>query len=316
MLISIIVPVYKVEAYLRRCVNSVLSQTYTHWELILVDDGSPDGCPAICDEYAANDKRIRVLHKQNGGLSSARNEGLRLANGEFITFVDSDDFIHPHTLQDVVSLAKDNAADIVQFSFIRGNVDEFPMINRAASICVYDNHSIFYSTNQKIIACGKLYRRELWSGVSFPLGRINEDDATTWRLYYRANKIVYVNTPYYYYYQNPNSIMAVQHKRAKLDDFIVAYQERISFFQDRKEELLVALSQWRFCMPLMLVYMRGNITAEEKDLLLSLFRKNVGAAVGCKKVPFKYRALLSAFNVWPQFFRFIFVLLGRAHTLK
>jgi len=116
--ISVIVPVYKVEPYLRRCVDSILNQTYTDFELILVDDGSPDGCPALCDEYAVKDSRIRVIHKSNGGVSSARNAGLEVAQGEYITFVDSDDYIRPHLLNRVYQQAVETGMEMVSFSFI------------------------------------------------------------------------------------------------------------------------------------------------------------------------------------------------------
>lgn len=314
-LISIIVPVYKVEVYLQRCVESVLSQTYKDWELILVDDGSPDNCPQICDDYALKDCRIKVIHKENGGLSSARNEGLHLACGTYIMFLDSDDYIHSQTLQDVLALATENNADIVQFSFIRGNAGTFPLIEKSKSPRIYDNYSIFHSTDQKVISCAKLYKRDLWDGINFPVGKVNEDDATTWKLYYRASRVVYIDTPYYYYYENPNSIMANQKKHISLD-FIKIYQERIAFFREEKDDDLVRISQWRFCMPLMLVYMRGNITQEEKNRILSLFKDNVKSVITYPNVPIKYRLVLGIFSICPPFFRWIFETFKGTKTLN
>ena len=314
-LISIVVPVYKVEAYLHRCVDSVLAQTYPNWELILVDDGSPDNCPQICDEYAEMDYRIKVIHKANGGLSSARNAALDIAKGDFITFLDSDDYLHQDTLSDIIKIVFEEDIDIVQFSFVRGNSNIFPAIEKNVQKELYDNHTIFYSNIQKIILCGKLYRRSIWDGVRMPIGKINEDDATTWKLYYRSRKIVYVNIPYYYYRVNPTSIMSNQSKHLKLD-FIEHYQERISFFENRGEKLLTDLSKWRFCLPLMLGYMRGNVRKDDLTVLLKHFKENYKTVILCKKVKFMHRLLIAIFNLCPSLFRGIFVLLGKAHTLK
>lgn len=312
--ISIIVPVYNVESYLHYCVKSVLAQTYSNWELILVNDGSPDRCPQICDEYAEMDYRIKVIHKANGGLSSARNAALDIAKGDFITFLDSDDYLHQDTLSDVIKIVSEEDIDIVQFSFIRGTSNIFPAIKKNTKKKFYDNHTIFYSNIQKIILCGKFYRRSIWDGIRMPIGKINEDDATTWKLYYRSKKIVYINTPYYYYRVNPTSIMSNQRKLLKLD-FIEHYQERISFFENRGEKLLTDLSKWRFCLPLMLGYMRGNVRKDDLTVLLKHFKENYKAVIFCRKVNFKHRLLIATFNLCPQFFRWVFIKLGKAHTI-
>ena len=127
-MISIIVPVYNVERYLARCVDSVLGQTYPSWELILVDDGSFDRSPAICDEYAGRDGRIKVVHKKNGGLSSARNVGLDMMRGEYVTFLDSDDYWHPCYLEILLNFVEEKQADIAQCDFVRGDSSVFPII--------------------------------------------------------------------------------------------------------------------------------------------------------------------------------------------
>lgn len=312
--ISIIVPVYKVEKYIHRCIDSVFSQTYSNWELIIVDDGSPDNCPAICDDYAKRDERIKVIHKKNGGLSSARNVGLEHMSGDYVTFLDSDDFLHPDTFYDVLLLAKNKNADIVQFSFLRGGDDAFPTIKKDSSFQVFDNYSIFYSNVQKIIVCGKIYRSELWKGITMPIGKINEDDATTWKLYYRSSCILFVNTQYYYYYENPDSIMANQRKVLKLD-FIDAYKERISFFENKGDKLLTDLSKWRFCLPLILSYIRGNVKKQDLSVLLKYFRENVEDVIRCSKVPLLHRFLFFVFRVCPSVFRAFFVSIGKAHDL-
>lgn len=313
--ITIIVPIYKVEKYIHRCVNSVLAQTYLNWELILVDDGSPDHCPIICDNYSMRDKRIKVIHKENGGQAEARNMALDIMKGNYVMFLDSDDYIHPDTLQDTVSLAQKKSADIVQFSFVRGKGDVFPSIKKDNSFRVFDNHSIFYSTIQKIVVWGKLYRSELWTDIRMPMGKLNyEDDATTWKLYYRSKRIIYVNTPYYYYFVNPSSTMANQRKSTSIS-FVESYEERIAFFEKQGDKLLTDISKWRFCLPLMLCYMRGNMKKEELPILLNLFRKNVGTVIACTKVPLEHRLLLFVFRICPFVFRVFFMVIGRAHNL-
>lgn len=313
--VSIIVPVYKVESYLHRCIDSVLAQTYSNWELILVDDGSPDSCPQICDDYAAHDLRIKVIHKQNGGQAEARNFGLDISQGEYVMFLDSDDYIHRNMLSKMVSVLEVEKADIVQCGFLRGHLDIFPSINESVTLKYFDNHSIFSSKFNKVVLWAKLYRKDLWKGLCIPTGICYEDDASTWQLYYRSRKTVVLDIPYYYYYANPNSTMAVHQKRLSID-FISIYQKRISYFKERSEHSLQKISQWRFCLPLMMGYMRGNITTEEKAVLLSLFKENVKTAISCSKVPLSHRIILSVFSIWPQGFRMFFELIGKAHTIK
>lgn len=314
-LISIIVPVYNVEPYITRCVNSILSQKYIFWEAILVDDGSPDRCPQICDEFARIDDRIKVIHKENGGLSSARNAALDIAKGEYVYFVDSDDFIHPDCLYDLLEIADHNCADIVQHTFVKGADSTFPRIVKRNKLRIYNNRNIFYSRNQKIIVWGKLYKRELWDGIRMPEGKINEDDATTWKLYYKSKKTVFVDTPYYYYAINPTSIMSGQKKVVRID-FVEHYKERINFFQGQGDKLLEDLSKWRFCLPLMSCYMMGNVRKDDLSILLNNFRECYKAAILCKKTRFEHRILLILFSICPSMYRKLFELIGRAHTLE
>lgn len=243
-LVSIIVPVYKVEKYLRTCLDSIINQSYANWEAILVDDGSPDNCPRIIDEYASREARMRTVHRVNGGLSAARNSGLRTVRGEFITFLDSDDFWHKDYLKLMVEAAMTHDADMVQCDFIRGLETTFPEINDSKdySVKIYDHRSIFTSFAAKVIVCAKLYRRHILDGLTFPEGRVNEDDCTNWRLYYAAEKIAVVNRKLYYYTVNPNSTMGKLKKKPDLR-FIDAYHERIVFFEQEKEDDLVATSR-------------------------------------------------------------------------
>ena len=183
--ISVIVPVYKVEAYLQECVDSILAQTFEDFELILVDDGSPDNCGAICDAYAGKDSRVKVIHQENQGLSGARNTGIEASKGEFLTFVDSDDMVSPQYLEVLINLFCDNTdVAVCGFkSFLDGT--EYP-IGRSARemVRVYSpKESLIelYNGNTLIPvnACAKLIRRSLLGDLRFPVGKLHEDQAFT-----------------------------------------------------------------------------------------------------------------------------------------
>lgn len=237
-MISVIVPVYKVEPYLRQCIDSILAQTYTDFELILVDDGSPDNCGAICDEYAKHDDRIRVIHQENGGLSAARNTGIDAARGEYLTFIDSDDWITETYLERLYILLNESNADISvcgMLSFMDGSEPESDlaavdrnlkiMTGRAACLSIYSMDGVV-----PIMAWGKLYSRELFDGIRYPVGRIHEDDATTPKLLYRAPKVSVSSDPLYRYRQRKESIMHEKFTERRFD-VIYAVDSCISFFE-------------------------------------------------------------------------------------
>ncbi len=274
--VSIVVPVYKVEKYLSTCLDSLINQTYQNWEAILVDDGSPDNSGVICDEYAEKDSRFKVIHKQNGGLSSARNAAIPIVQGEYVFYLDSDDFIHTDALNRLIVLAQENRADIVQCGFVRGSDAIFPELPLEEKLGIYDNHTIFTSFVAKIITCGKLYRREVIGDICFPEGLINEDDFTTWKFYYRASKIVVTSIPYYYYTVNPNSIMANKKKKADFRYFD-AYRERIKFFQDNSEEKLEAVTRVQWMKSLVLSASKRMLTHEQKFLIMTVYQENYSA---------------------------------------
>ncbi|CDF26939.1 group 2 glycosyl transferase [Dialister sp. CAG:588] len=210
-LISIIVPVYKVEKYIHRCIESVLHQTYTNWELILVDDGSPDSCGRICDEYAMYHDKIAVIHKINQGVGAARNTGLHRAEGEWIYFLDSDDFIKEDTLEKMITFSNEGFYDIVMagHSILKSSGKFIPCSDSW-------NESDDTSTIQKKIlldelpnfSCGKLYKRILWENVYFPVDMLIEDMYINPTLFYRAKHIcIHKEALYYYSYENTDSIM-------------------------------------------------------------------------------------------------------------
>ena len=261
-LLSIIVPVYNVEAYLHDCIDSILGQTFCDFELILVDDGSTDGCPEICDHYAIRDSRVKVIHKENGGLSSARNAGMSVAKTDLFSFIDSDDYIHPQMLDALMSpFLGSEKVDISMCRYLRCNEEEecdtgrlcipSPQIMssvRALGIVYRDE-----IPNITFVAWNKIYRRDLFvrSDVEYPEGRLYEDGFTTYRLMYEAKKIAFVDAQLYFYRIRPNSIVAGKQKvderrMDELDADVGAW----NFFHVKERELAVASTKalLRTCM--------------------------------------------------------------------
>ena len=175
MKVSIIVPCYKVELYLPTCIESVQSQSYSDWELVLVDDGSPDRCGEICDKYAKTDERIKVIHKSNGGLSDARNAGLKVMTGDFVAFLDSDDFWHRDYLKLMMELQQQYDADIVQCKWTRGNQTVFPDVSITYSAICKSGSEAMAESLFDVMMWGKIYRRNMLDDIKMPVGLINED---------------------------------------------------------------------------------------------------------------------------------------------
>lgn len=211
-LLSVIVPVYNVEAYLLRCVDSILQQSYDHLEVILVDDGSQDASGRICDEYAAGDPRVRVLHKENGGLSSARNAGLDAAAGEYLTFVDSDDWIEPEAYDPMIALLEETGAALVCGG--RYDVDG-KTGEKTVGLCPKQTRvlsgeemagMLFLWDGCDSSACDKLYRRRLLEKFRYPEGKVCEDVCVTYRILLAAGTVALWDRPFYNYYHRPDSI--------------------------------------------------------------------------------------------------------------
>lgn len=246
--ISVIVPVYKVEEYIQECLDSILSQSFIDFELILVDDGSPDRCGAICDEYAKRDNRIKVIHQKNGGLSAARNAGLDIAEGEYISFIDSDDIVSSNMLEHLFKSIVKHHADICLCSFL--NFENISEIGYKLNVPISEENMSGLEAcgnlsgpdfGTYVIACAKLYKKTLFEGIRFPVGRTHEDTATTYKLYYKAEKVVYLQEPLYFYRQNSNGIMKTRSVSEMCHD-LLAYQEWIEFYQDQNEVKLADMA--------------------------------------------------------------------------
>ena len=220
--ISVIVPIYKVENYLNRCVESIVHQTYHNLEIILVDDGSPDSCPRLCDEWAKKDSRVKVIHKKNGGLSDARNAGMQVATGEYISFIDSDDDIALDFFESLLSVMLKEDSDIAECSVVKfyedGRMEEFSddMVvstfetEAALSGLIAENPFHQYVWN-------KLYKAETVRGIPFPFGKLNEDEFWTYQAFGRADRVTVLHKAMYYYFQRSTSIMGEGYNLRRLD---------------------------------------------------------------------------------------------------
>ncbi len=251
-MISVIVPVYKVEQYLRECVDSILAQSYTDFELILVDDGSPDRCGEICDAYAKQDPRVRVIHQENQGLSGARNSGMDIARGEYITFVDSDDLVSPEYLRILSDTLQETGADIsvgLKYVFqdqslselLDGEAVDVPeavaMSGRDACISIYEG-----KTEVTINACSKLFRASLLEDLRFPEGRIHEDQAFTPIACYKAEYVASVDYPIYFYRSREDSITQ-DHFSIKRYDDLWAIDQCLTLFESLGEKEIVSTAK-------------------------------------------------------------------------
>lgn len=209
--ISIIVPVYKVEDYLDRCVESILAQTFTDFELILVDDGSPDRCPEMCEAWERRDSRIKVVHKENGGLGSARNVGIDIASGEYLCFVDSDDWITKDMCEYLLGIAKGFSVEIVTTPpLVCGGLMKIPECEEKVSVLTskefVERLLKVHTRETEHYACGKLYKADLWADVRFPEGLIDEDVLGTFEVTLQAKQIARSNQKKYFYYVNKDGI--------------------------------------------------------------------------------------------------------------
>lgn len=225
--ITVIVPVYKVEPYIDRCVESILSQSFSDFDLVLVDDGSPDSCPQICDRYAEKDSRITVIHKQNGGLSDARNAGIDWAmehsDSRWLAFVDSDDYIHPDYLKTLYETAEKEEADLVICDFIRVNEQDeiIEKKHQFFELVTEDKSRLFQllaNTWRIDMAWNKLYTKSFFEQLRFIVGKVHEDEFAIHHVLWNCQRAAIINCGLYYYRKRENSIMASESIKSKLDN--------------------------------------------------------------------------------------------------
>lgn len=232
--ISVVVPVYKVEPYLHRCVDSILGQSFQDFDLILVDDGSPDRCGAICDEYAAGDSRIHVIHRENGGLSAARNSGIDWAfansDSQWFAFIDSDDWVHRDFLSLLLGAAEEHGASMSVCGLYWTDRDCGDPVLKDPEAVPMEPEQAFVEHHEKCIsACSKIFKKDLFAQIRFPEGRLYEDAFVTHKLLFHAGRVTVFRESLYYYYSNPGSITRARWSDRKLDS-IEAHELRLQYF--------------------------------------------------------------------------------------
>lgn len=249
-LISIIVPVYNVAPYLDLCIESILKQTYKNIEILLIVSKSDDNSVEICESYISRDSRISVIQTPAEGLSKARNDGIEIAKGEWLSFIDSDDFITYDFIEKLHTMAINSNSEIAQCSFLKvsqntnsgfGTYSQSLEILSGRDACNY-----LFDTDKSyetVVAWGKIYRKELFDGIRYPVGRIHEDVATTHKLLYRANRVVRTDSKLYFYRQNETSILGKPYSLKRLDT-LISREERLDFFKESGDLELYSRAQY------------------------------------------------------------------------
>ena len=246
-LISVIVPIYNVEKYLPECIDSIINQTYKNIEILLINDGLTDNCDKICDEYSKKDERIKVIHKENGGLSDARNCGIDIANGEYIAFVDSDDYLSEQFIEKLYISIIENNTKLSQCNFVKVTNNYVEIEKRGYNEKIktksgYEMIKDLYTNHwENIVAWNKLYAKELFNDLRYPYGKIHEDEFITYQVLYKLDNVAIVEEYLYKYRQNENSITGEKFKLQRLD-VLKALEERIKFFEQKNEKQLYEMS--------------------------------------------------------------------------
>lgn len=242
-MISVVIPIFNISQYLSQCMDSVLAQSYEDLDIILVDDGSTDDCPRMCDGYKEQDVRVKVIHKENGGLSDARNVGMKIAAGEWIYFVDSDDWVDRNAIQQLYNFAVENHCDVVQGGLYYAYQDH--LLYRKASKkeqrrTVLERNDamqeLIINDRVKNFAWGKLYKKELIKDLEFPVGKYFEDSFWQHKVMDRVERYGIIDEPLYYYRQRQDSISGTPSTRLK--DLLDGNRERMNFIREKYPELL------------------------------------------------------------------------------
>lgn len=281
-LVSVIVPVYQVEKYLERCVASIQKQTFKNLEIILVDDGSPDACGSMCDDFALKDSRIKVIHKENGGLSDARNAGIDIATGRYIVFVDSDDWLDLDMIALLYRISKKYDADIIECSYrnvYKERIDEETTCS--GKVVVGDKITALEGMLDwryfKPVAWNKLYKRSVLGDIRYPKGKLHEDEFTTYKYFYNADKVVYIDTSKYNYDRTREDSITGKAFRADNLDACWAFRERVDFFyQNNISELYEKMNNiycWYVLESLNKCYM-NKISGDKVNKLLNQIEKD------------------------------------------
>lgn len=310
-LISIIVPIYNVEEYLQRCIDSLINQTYHNTEIILVDDGSTDNCGTISDQYSRNYDNVYSFHKKNGGLSDARNYGITKAHGKYICFIDSDDYIDKRYCEILYKNIIDANADISICEFLRVTDDTI------SEMCEYKNEiieiydigiekqrNILNELNEiTTVAWNKLYKIKIWKNIKYPKDKLNEDEFVIHYLLDKCDKIVYTNLKMYYYYQRNNSIMMSKYNERKTD-VVEAFCDRLNFYKNKIEYNSLVPRAYEVFMKMIITHY--GLSKESDNIAISnrmieRYKKEYDKTI-TKKLGLKSRIQLLSFYYLPNLY--------------
>ena len=309
-MISIIVPVYNVEKYLQDCLDSILNQTFSDFELILVDDGSTDRSGEICDEAQKNDSRVRVIHQSNGGLSRARNAGTKLARGEYIAYIDSDDVVHPDYLRLLLNNLLESHADVSVCRYVRFK-DKAPFEKEAepASLTVISGNEaveliVGAHLRYMITAWGKLYASELKDLLIYPEGKFHEDEFVTYKVFHQSNKVAVTACPLYGYRQNPNSITHFYSPRHL--DGLEGIAESMNWLKGKGEDDLSALAAKRYLLNIEIQWYKAKKGRMDRPFLNSLVKRHENFYISHREIlkiaTFKEKLMVYLFYLSPTLY--------------
>ena len=306
-LISVIVPVYKVEKYLDRCVESIVNQTYKNLEIILVDDGSPDNCGAMCDKWAEKDSRIKVIHKENGGLSDARNAGMNTATGDLMGFVDSDDYISPDMYQLLYENMLENNSDISAcgIELIWEGKDFVQLLTPEVNIVLCKNDAVKAIIEESLLkqpVVSRLYKTSLIKNIKFPFGKHHEDVFWSYKAISKANNVSVFNKACYFYLQRNGSIMNTEYSLKRLDA-LDAKVERVEYIMENIPELtyLAKKNLWFSCIysaQMLTRYCKEDIQKTGLEIIKAILYKcpieiRIGKNIGMKQLVWLVMAKIS-----------------------
>lgn len=305
--ISVIVPIYQVEKYLPECLDSIVNQTYRNLEIILVDDASPDRCGAICEEYAARDQRIRVVHRPvNGGLSAARNSGIDVATGEYLMFIDSDDWVSPDACKVLFQGLMEHQADCCAGRCVvvldKDGERVVQEAQKKPTHCDTAEEAMKNVLLHESSSCNRLYRREAFEGLRFAEGRINEDEPVVLKLYSEMEKIVFLDKDTYYYRKRPDSI-TTSHFSVKKMDCVYNSLENLEFVK-QKMPSLAPCAEYKYIKTMLWCFVNLRKVPDSEGAEAKILRRNLRKDIRnhCRQAlhnpylgfPFKVLALLCA----------------------
>lgn len=317
-LISIVVPVYKVEKYLVKCIESILNQTYSNIEVILINDGSPDRCPYICEEYKAKDSRVKVVHKKNGGLSDARNFGIEIAKGEFISFIDSDDFISKDYVEYLYNMIKKFEADISICGIKRiykktkiGNEKHNQYLEFTSETAI---ENMLFDEGINISSYAKLFKLKAFNTIKFPVGKVYEDSATTYLLFHNSNKIVYGDKECYFYLTRSGSISKMGNFNKNEYDFINHTTLMLDFVKKEYPNIIDSIKRYEIysnfrILRMILLSKSRNIDLEEK--VVDKIEENKYEVLRFKRTPKRDKLAITIFLFGKNMFKLAWIIYSK-----